>query len=194
VNRPQYRGVLCKECKKNFNLEGLLYFYSFKKSTVQRLIHVIKYKGVTRVIGALSTYIYTRYDATPYIMRPYRLSDRNKEDIVLTPLPLYARKKRMRGFNQAEILAEKLANEFGWQIDTRLLFKKRSTLTQTKLSKEERIENIANAFYLDGTIDSKKQYVLVDDVITTGATLAEASRELKNAGAKHVWAITIARG
>lgn len=100
----------------------------------------------------------------------------------------------MRGFNQAEIFAEEIVKNFGWLSDSGLLFKSKITLSQTKLNRIERDENMQGAFELNGKVDSKKLYVLVDDVITSGATMREAVKVLKNAGVRHVWAITVVHG
>ena len=110
------------------------------------------------------------------------------------PVPLYPTRKREREFNQAEELCRLLSKRSGvptWHALKRI----RNTITQTRLSREERMENLRGAFRAVQTTRLKgRDLVLVDDVFTTGSTVEECSRVLRRAGAASVRVMTIARG
>ena len=110
----------------------------------------------------------------------------------LIPVPLHSARKRERGFNQSEILAEELS-KFTELPLLKTLKRIRNTKDQTKLTPEQRIENVTGAFALiDPEKIKGKRVILVDDVITTGATLRECASVLKKAGAKEIIGTTIA--
>ena len=112
----------------------------------------------------------------------------------ITWVPLSRRRLRRRGYDQAELLAKLIAKHLG-QSPVRLLKKQRDTPPQSKTgSVEKRRANIAGAYAcLRPELVQGKQVLLVDDIVTTGATLSEAARVLKKAGAKEVICATLAR-
>ena len=113
-------------------------------------------------------------------------------DLILVPVPLHVRRKKWRGFNQAEILAKSLSLKFN-QPYGEYLARIIETASQVGLKKDERKKNVKGAFRLRTGADvSGKNILLVDDVYTSGATMQEACRVLKKAGAKTVWAIALA--
>lgn len=112
----------------------------------------------------------------------------------VSPVPLHIRRRRERGFNQSALLAEGLARRLGVPMRSHL-WRIRATSTQTKLSAHQRAENVRGAFLpLWKWRIRGKRILLVDDVMTTGATLNECARTLKAAGAAAVYAVTVARG
>lgn len=132
------------------------------------------------------------------------------KDLVLVPVPLHAKRKRWRGFNQSEILAKTLAKRFS-QPYTDVLVRIRDTKTQVGLKRDKRKENVKGAFFLrppshpepstpvilsasEGSRFFGNNFLLVDDVYTSGATMAECCRVLKRAGAKEVWGLAVALG
>ncbi|NQU77885.1 ComF family protein [Candidatus Falkowbacteria bacterium] len=131
------------------------------------------------------------------------------EKPVLIPVPLHARRLRERGFNQAEILAGELSKYFDWDVQTDILTRKKYTTAQVNLKADERARNIKNAFdnnapaFAEATAGKKtrktnleiknRTVILVDDVLTTGATLNEAGMVLKNMGAREVWGVCLAK-
>jgi len=123
---------------------------------------------------------------------------------VLIPIPLAPKRLRERGYNQSEVLARALARE--WRIPVRAdaLVRTRETPTQTALTPDTRLANVAGAFATGAVSDRltpgrrpgvsrDARYILVDDVFTTGATLAEAARALAQAGATRIAGVTFAR-
>jgi competence protein ComFC len=112
----------------------------------------------------------------------------------LVPVPLHPTRFRERGFNQADALAETLSRRIRLPI-LRCLERRRYTNTQTRYDRQERMQNLRDAFSLRKSSDVReKRLVLLDDVLTTGSTLHECALVLRAAGAESVRALTVARG
>jgi len=113
----------------------------------------------------------------------------------IVPVPLHPRKQREREFNQAEYLADAAGQAFRKPVWKGELRRVRDTPTQTRLSREERMANLRNAFVVrDAARWKGRCALLVDDVFTTGATLDACARVLRKAGTAEVWVLTVARG
>ena len=116
--------------------------------------------------------------------------DMKKADIIV-PVPLFWWKYYRRGYNQAALLADVISLENGFIINN-LLKRTRNTKSQTKLTDDARQENILNAFGVRQNGIKGKRILLIDDVMTTGATMNECARVLKEAGAKAVYSCVAA--
>jgi ComF family protein len=113
----------------------------------------------------------------------------------LVPVPLHPLKRRERDFNQAENLARRLGEAAGIPLNVGLVERVENTPSQTHLTREERAANVRNAFALKtGVVLQGEKIVLVDDVMTTGATVNACARVLRKAGAGAVCVWTVARG
>ncbi|MGH7530506.1 MAG: ComF family protein [Gemmatimonadales bacterium] len=157
-------------------------------------VAAFKYRGLSRIAADLASVI-----AQPWPVAP--------ADAVLVPVPLAPGRLRARGYNQSAVLAAALGARWGVPM-RELLRRTRETPTQTALTPEKRLANVAGAFQLriddcglriDGwpvksaIRNPQSAIVLVDDVFTTGATLAEAARALERAGARAIYGVTFAR-
>jgi ComF family protein len=142
-------------------------------------VHALKYGGLPRIADDLAA-------AMP--MRPS-----TDGPSVLIPIPLATKRLRQRGYNQSEVLARALARQWRIPVLVDLLVRTRETPTQTALTPDTRLANVAGAFSARTLGGRDTNYVLVDDVFTTGATLAEAARALEQAGATRVMGVTFAR-
>jgi len=112
---------------------------------------------------------------------------------LIMPVPLHKRKLREREFNQAQILSEALASKLDMEVSTNELIRIRDTATQTDLTDKERWNNLKGSFMVtDKGKTAGKNILLIDDVLTTGATCSEAARALKKAGAGVVFVLTLA--
>lgn len=112
----------------------------------------------------------------------------------IIPVPLHPKRKKERGFNQAQVLAKELARMKGIELVERCLVKIKNIVPQTSLEAEQRRKNVRGAFRVKREENLKgKIVILVDDVYTTGSTLRECSKVLRKAGVKEVRAITVAQ-
>ena len=137
-------------------------FYFAKETLIQRLIHQLKYKG-NQDIG---------YFLGGLMAKSLLNSNRFKNIDYLVPLPLYPEKERKRGFNQAAVICNGLSASMHIPVMIGNVIRQRYTETQTKKHRRERWENVADSFLVkDPAILCNKNFLLVDDVITTGATL-----------------------
>jgi ComF family protein len=113
----------------------------------------------------------------------------------IAPVPLHPVKHREREFNQAEILAQHLSDAIKIPLNAKLLRRVNPTMTQTRLTKQQRAENMRGAFAVcDGVKLGGEKIILVDDVFTTGATTSACAQALRAAGAGEVCVWTVARG
>ena len=147
------------------------------RGTARTAVHRLKYEGWWRVAEALA--------AAMRGLEP--LTGR----VSLIPVPLGLRRLRSRGYNQSERIAAALGAVTGLPVREEWLVRRRETRTQTALTPEARQANVAGAFEAAGV--SGQACVLVDDVFTTGATLAEAAAALRAGGAARIEAVTFAR-
>ncbi len=108
----------------------------------------------------------------------------------IVPIPLSAAKKKYRGFNQADLIAQMFAKAYGYSDQYSILTRQKDTVSQYRLNKEKRLENIKGAFTTSVPVKNLS-FILVDDICTTGATLIEAAETLYEAGAKSVRCFTL---
>lgn len=152
--------------------------------TIKKLLHAFKYKNIDYLDEIL---------AKPMIdfVKEYNLPI-NKIDMII-PIPLHKTKIREREFNQSSLLAKHISKEFNKEISEGLLIRHLNTRTQTELNDRDRLTNIKGAFSIkDRSCVKDKDVLLIDDVLTTGATCSEAAFVLKNSGAKSVFVLTLA--
>jgi len=119
--------------------------------------------------------------------------EKNRKNLLVIPVPLSKKRERFRGFNQSEILAENFSAFYSYSLGLDLKRKKNNP-PQSSLSEIDRGLNIKNSFVWRGESLNGKTIILIDDIITTGATLDECAKELKNAGADAVYAFVVAKG
>ena len=175
--QPSLKDLECRLCQAW--PEGLSRVRSavWLDGSARDAVHRLKYEGWSRAAEAMA------------------LAMRGLEPLThgvsLIPIPLGARRLRGRGYNQSERIAAALGVSVGARVRTDILERVRETSTQTALTPEARHANVAGAFHAASV--HRLQLVLVDDVFTTGATLAAAGAALVEAGAARVEAVTFAR-
>jgi ComF family protein len=147
------------------------------RGSAREAVHRLKYEGWWRVAEALA--------------EAMRGLEPLTGQVCLVPVPLGARRRRTRGYNQSERIAAALGARVDAPVRSELLGRRRETRTQTALTPEARQANVSGAFEAHGA--AGLHCVLVDDVFTTGATLAEAAAALRLGGAARVEAVTFAR-
>lgn len=152
----------------------------------ERLIYAFKYEGWHAVHETLAE-------------RMARLQwpdDVRTECAALIPVPLAADRRRERGFNQSELLADALGRRMGWPVHARVLQRVRATPSQTRLTPEQRLRNVDGAFRIVERLPESllgAHVMLVDDVITTAATLNECAVTLWDAGVRIISYVSFGR-
>lgn len=144
----------------------------FKKGTkVQNLIHSLKYKDQVEVGVRLGNLLGERL----------KLSEQYRGIDLIIPVPLHQKKERLRGYNQSKYIADGIAQVLQAEVNTTQLLRKKSTESQTKKSRYTRYENMESVFHVNNALLLKDKHILlVDDVITTGATLEACGLSLLN--------------
>ena len=113
---------------------------------------------------------------------------------VILPVPIHPKRRRQRGYNQAEVLARALSSLSGLPADTKSLARVRNTVPQKQLTAAERASNLKGAFRVSGKNLKGMSVLLVDDIYTTGATADAAAKTLKESGVKAVYVVCVAIG
>ena len=113
---------------------------------------------------------------------------------LIMPVPLHSKRRRWRGFNQAEIIAKEVADHFKLDFNSDKLVRTKHKKPQAKLGERDRKSNIIDCFYWNGSELANRNVILIDDVVTTGSTLNECARILKDNGAGEVWGLVVAKG
>lgn len=175
---------LCRLCRRDsFAFERARNFGIYDDALSSAVV-LLKYEGVRRLGEwfALRLAEMVRRDAAKWPV-----------DLVV-PVPLHPDRQRERGYNQAELIARPLAKELGLKFGSYLLVRTRPRPAQLVLSRTERWTSVRGAYATrEGARVDNLRVLLIDDVMTTGATLDSCSRALKKAGAKTVIALTVAR-
>jgi ComF family protein len=151
---------------------------------LKKVLYHLKYDDDRLVVEDLSMFLSQALEDLSKMVRV--------KDCVLVPVPLHWKRMLKRGFNQAELLANRVAYRHDIRIDTRLLARTRPTATQHQLGKEERKLNVAGAFQAKRKYAEGAHVILVDDLLTSGATLSSCASTLMDIGALSVSAITLA--
>ena len=175
----------CSRCRDH-NLTGLYSAAAFNQKILKKAIHSFKYPPYLKDLAWPLAYL--------IILHLEIIKKEIEPSSILIPVPLSGRRERERGFNQSKELAKIIAKAWQIKLECDDLVKIKNTASQTVLNKEQRSENLKNAFcVLDKNPIKGKKIYLIDDVCTTGATMEECAKVLKQAGAKEVWGITVAR-
>jgi len=181
------KNNLAESYKKNFSnsyIDELICTFGYiDENPIQALIHSLKYQA--------------NFKSADYIVKliaEYQNNFGINLDIdFIIPIPLHKKKELLRGYNQSLILAKALNKELKIKVDNNILIRKKFTESQTKFNKNERLANVASAFYINDEEKIKgKNILLLDDVITTGATINECAKILKQKKANKIIAFSIA--
>ena len=166
----------CGRCRTGENIFDFARSAVLFNQSARKIVHHLKYAdrvSLARPIGC--------------ILRDLMRTECFKAEVAI-PVPLHRSRERQRGFNQAELIARNLP----LAVDTRILRRRKHTPSQTGLSRAERAKNLSAAFELRGDVAGARVLV-VDDVLTTGATMNEIAKVLKRGKAARVEVLTFAR-
>jgi ComF family protein len=160
------------------------------------MIYLFKYKDVRNLIlkYKFNNKAFLSNTFSKIILKNKNLCRNLKFYDIIIPVPMYKIKKQKRGYNQTELITKKIAKNLGIYEDSKVLLKIKNTRTQSKLNEKQRYENIKNVFFINNIEKIKdKKIILFDDIITTGATINECAKILKQNGAKSVVVLALAK-
>lgn len=183
--RAAIDGVTHPGCQTRYSLDGFISLYRYD-GPVKAAIKRLKYKPY------LSSLTDILVDSILYSI------DGNKQQFnkfIVVSVPLHPQRERERGFNQASLLGKVIAQKLDLQFKDNVLKRTRYTKPQVELKGKDRRENVIGAFAVTTNYEPRttNSVLLIDDVWTTGSTMRACANVLKRAGAKKVWAMTIAR-
>ena len=191
---PFIEPPICQHCGKPIDRPGVCsvcegstsYLMSMRSVAphlppLQQALHALKYEGVRVLAESLGTIL-----AHTWQQEPAPAS-------VIVPVPLHRSRLRRRGYNQSVLLAKELAQRIALPLCRGALLRERDTRSQVGLSREERWANVWGAFRCPSGDLCGQDVLLIDDVLTTGATLEACASALLDAGANSVWAFTLTR-
>lgn len=180
---PNTRG--CKQCPEQtpcFDHARSLFIYNDDR--VRNIIHALKFDYQTRLAPFLAQLFVSGYQ------RFYRGRDFD----LIVPVPLHSSRLRSREFNQSTLMAEGLSRSSGIPFDDSVVKRIRKTKSQVSMNETERRKNLLNAFaVIRPESIHRKHILLLDDVMTTGTTVSEVSRVLREAGTASISVLTLAR-
>ncbi|MFH1822156.1 MAG: phosphoribosyltransferase family protein [Patescibacteria group bacterium] len=205
-------GEFCPECLPKYYLDGIWIAGDYENKIIQNLIKNLKYRFVKNISLILGNFLslflrnlinqarlkpadikenlnWRRFDVlknTPNILL-------NFNQAIIIPVPLHKKRERWRSFNQSQMIAEIVAKKFYRPLinDLKRIKHKKP---QAKLSETERQKNILDCFSWQAKNLANHDIILIDDVVTTGSTLNECAKILKQAGAREVWGLVVAKG
>lgn len=191
--------ILCEECLKRIDWPSLIKennIFSasdYNDEIIKKAIWMLKYRGIKGLAEPLAELMFRRL--WPKI---------DKTDWLIAPIPISPKSLKKRGFNQAELIGQEFAKKIQTSdVDaknigclTNVLYKIKETPSQVSIkNRKERLSNLKGSFSVKNPeLIKNKNIILIDDVSTTGATLAEARKILKSSGAKKVISLVVARG
>ncbi|MFA5933822.1 MAG: phosphoribosyltransferase family protein [Candidatus Paceibacterota bacterium] len=165
--------------------------FAYKNPAIKKALHFLKYNRARRIADIFGLYLYE--EMIEEVAEELLLHGDNP--LLVVPIPLYSKRLRERGFNQSELLARSFAkyNLEKLIVEPSVLIKTRQTKNQMELKRRERLENLEGCFSIKSpeTIHGHI-IILIDDIITTGATMREAKKVLLQSGARKVICLAVA--
>jgi competence protein ComFC len=180
--KPETSGSLCPDCWGSPRDVDLIRSVFVFEGVIRDAVHAFKYSNLSALSGSLGSF-----------MADYFLSNKMKGD-VLIPVPLHSSRLRERGYNQSELLAREISHIINIPFDSGIVQRIRDNEPQARTKgAQQRRRNVKNVFGGVAGNVSGRDLIVVDDVCTSGATLASCAAVLKAAGARQVIGLTLAR-
>lgn len=186
-------GEFCDICRPAFELDGILIAGNYGDKILAELIKLYKYRLIADIHKNLSLFLANYIKI--YCSEHKIFSKKRLYNTIIIPVPLHKKRKNWRGFNQSDLLAKDLSVALNAPYDNSSLIRINYRKPQTKFKKSRRIANIKGCFKWSAKNSNLtgKNIILIDDVTTTGSTLNECAKILKQNGAKSVWGVVIAK-
>jgi len=192
-------SYLCEDCQNILgileshqtysgkNLKDLYWATPYQNPLMKKLIHCFKYEPFLKELSKSLSLL---------IINHFQLIEKQPDfsEFILIPVPLYKKRLKWRGFNQAEEIGKEVSEFLKIPLISNCLLKIKETPPQIELLETERKESVLGVFWVKKEEIEEEKILLIDDVFTTGATMEECARVLKKAGAKEVIGLVVARG
>lgn len=174
----------CRDCAETRHFYDQGYSLWLHRKPVNQSIYRFKYQNQRRFAAHYTAELTRAFEGQVRRWRP----------CLIMPVPLHKKRRRARGYNQAELIAEGLGRAFEIPVDAASLIRKKNTVPQKELDRQGRMQNMKNAFMLADSFLPVRTILLVDDIYTTGSTLDAAAFALKQRGVQKVYFLTISIG
>lgn len=190
-------NYICNNCYENIKKIKKCVINEYNNRNFSKHLYIFKYEGIIR-----NKIIEYKFEDKGYLYKMFAkiiLSDKKtcnfiKKYDVIIPVPISKKRKKKRGYNQSELVANELAQKLNQDIWTDIIIKKKDNKPQSELNKLERIKNVEDIYEINKPIKVKnKKVLLLDDIYTTGSTVNEIARKLKQNQTQEIGVITLAK-
>lgn len=190
-------NYICNNCYENIKKIKKCVINEYNNRNFSKHLYIFKYEGIIR-----NKIIEFKFEDKGYLYKMFAkiiLSDKKtcnfiKKYDVIIPVPISKKRKKKRGYNQSELVANELAQKLNQDIWTDIIIKKKDNKPQSELNKLERIKNVEDIYEINKPIEVKnKKVLLLDDIYTTGSTVNEIARKLKQNQTQEIGVITLAK-
>lgn len=190
-------NYICNNCYENIKKIKKCVINEYNNRNFSKHLYIFRYEGIIR-----NKIIEYKFEDKGYLYKMFAkiiLSDKKtcnfiKKYDVIIPVPISKKRKKKRGYNQSELVANELAQKLNQDIWTDIIIKKKDNKPQSELNKLERIKNVEDIYEINKPIEVKnKKVLLLDDIYTTGSTVNEIARKLKQNQTQEIGVITLAK-
>lgn len=190
-------NYICNNCYENIKKIKKCVINEYNNRNFSKHLYIFKYEGIIR-----NKIIEYKFEDKGYLYKMFAkiiLSDKKtcnfiKKYDVIIPVPISKKRKKKRGYNQSELVANEIAQKLNQDIWTDIIIKKKDNKPQSELNKLERIKNVEDIYEINKPIEVKnKKVLLLDDIYTTGSTVNEIARKLKQNQIREIGVITLAK-
>lgn len=189
-NQPQTTESICADCQSTTYLNKIIIATDYENMIIQKTIQTFKYQYLKTLTKPLTQILIKKFNK---LIDDHQI-DFAVDKIIVIPTPLHRQRQWERGFNQSAELGKIFAEYYHFNYNEKIIKRKHLTDHQAQLKREQRLKNVANCFQIENKeLIQNKIIILVDDVLTTGATLNEQAKILNNAGADQVWGLIVAK-
>ena len=190
-------NYICNNCYENIKKIKKCVINEYNNRNFSKHLYIFRYEGIIR-----NKIIEYKFEDKGYLYKMFAkiiLSDKKtcnfiKKYDVIIPVPISKKRNKKRGYNQSELVANELAQKLNQDIWTDIIIKKKDNKPQSELNKLERIKNVEDIYEINKPIEVKnKKVLLLDDIYTTGSTVNEIARKLKQNQTQEIGVITLAK-
>ena len=188
---------LCKKCEKVLDSEAIYGVDKTLDKYFNEHLYIFLYQGIIRRIILKykfqeEAYLYKTF--VNFLLKNKNFFEKIEKYDTIVPVPISKKRQKMRGYNQSELLAKEIAYNANLVLEKESLYKIKDIVEQSKLNKENRLKNIQGVYELVNKEKlNKKKILLIDDIYTTGSTVNECSKVLREAKPKKIGVLTLAK-